>query len=121
MKKLPLKFSAKQTTPLRNVKIKNRLLCIFLFISLVPVTFIGFYAYTVYTKSINNKLQYSNEQALYLLNKNFITELNTFRMYIDTISVSNECQEILSAPSDANFILKEQDVQAINDLRTRIP
>lgn len=121
MKKLPLKFSAKQTTLLRNVKIKNRLLCIFLFISLVPVTFIGFYAYTVYTKSINNKLQYSNEQALYLLNKNFITELNTFRMYIDTISVSNECQEILSAPSDANFILKEQDVQAINDLRTRIP
>ncbi len=121
MKKLPLKISAKQTTLLRNVKIKNRLLCIFLFISLVPVTFIGFYAYTVYTKSINNKLQYSNEQALYLLNKNFITELNTFRMYIDTISVSNECQEILSAPSDANFILKEQDVQAINDLRTRIP
>lgn len=121
MKKLPLKFSAKQTTLLRNVKIKNRLLCIFLFISLVPVTFIGFYAYTVYTKSINNKLQYSNEQALYLLNKNFITELNTFRMYIDTISVSNECQEILSAPSDANFILKEQDVQAISDLRTRIP
>lgn len=121
MKKLPLKFGAKQTTLLRNVKIKNRLLCIFLFISLVPVTFIGFYAYTVYTKSINNKLQYSNEQALYLLNKNFITELNTFRMYIDTISVSNECQEILSAPSDANFILKEQDVQAINDLRTRIP
>lgn len=121
MKKLPLKFSAKQTTLLRNVKIKNRLLCIFLFISLVPVTFIGFYAYTVYTKSINNKLQYSNEQALYLLNKNFITELNMFRMYIDTISVSNECQEILSAPSDANFILKEQDVQAINDLRTRIP
>lgn len=121
MKKLPLKFNAKQTTLLRNVKIKNRLLCIFLFISLVPVTFIGFYAYTVYTKSINNKLQYSNEQALYLLNKNFITELNTFRMYIDTISVSNECQEILSAPSDANFILKEQDVQAINDLRTRIP
>lgn len=121
MKKLPLKFSAKQTTLLRNVKIKNRLLCIFLFISLVPVTFIGFYAYTVYTKSINNKLQYSNEQALYLLNKNFITELNTFRMYIDTISVSNECQEILSAPSDVNFILKEQDVQAINDLRTRIP
>lgn len=121
MKKLQLKFSAKQTTLLRNVKIKNRLLCIFLFISLVPVTFIGFYAYTVYTKSINNKLQYSNEQALYLLNKNFITELNTFRMYIDTISVSNECQEILSAPSDANFILKEQDVQAINDLRTRIP
>ena len=121
MKKLSLKFSAKQTTLLRNVKIKNRLLCIFLFISLVPVTFIGFYAYTVYTKSINNKLQYSNEQALYLLNKNFITELNTFRMYIDTISVSNECQEILSAPSDANFILKEQDVQAINDLRTRIP
>lgn len=42
-------------------------------------------------------------------------------MYIDTISVSNECQEILSAPSDANFILKEQDVQTINDLRTRIP
>lgn len=121
MKKLPLKFSAKQTTLLRNVKIKNRLLCIFLFISLVPVTFIGFYAYTVYTKSINNKLQYSNEQALYLLNKNFITELNTFRMYIDTISVSNECQEILSAPSDANFTLKEQDVQTINDLRTRIP
>ena len=121
MKKLPLKFSAKQTTLLRNVKIKNRLLCIFLFISLVPVTFIGFYAYTVYTKSINNKLQYSNEQALYLLNKNFITELNTFRMYIDTISVSNECQEILSAPSDSNFTLKEQDVQAINDLRTRIP
>ena len=121
MKLTKTRHCVKQTNLLRTIKIRNRLLCIFLFISLVPVTFIGFYAYTVYTQSINDKLERSNEQALYLLNQNFITELNIFRMYIDTISVSDECQQILSKSCDTNFTLNEQDVQALNDFRSRVP
>lgn len=111
----------KQTILLRNIKIKNRLLCIFLFISLVPVTFIGFYAYSIYTQSINDKLERSNSQAHYLLNQHFNTELNVFRTYIDTISVSRECQEILAKTSNTDFTLNNQDVLAINELRIRVP
>ena len=111
----------RQTRLLRSIKIKNRLLCIFLFISLVPVTFIGFYAYSIYTQSINDKLERSNSQAHYLLNQHFNTELNVFRTYIDTISVSRECQEILSKTSNTHFTLNKQDVLAINELRSRVP
>ena len=112
MKLTKTRHCVKQTNLLRTIKIRNRLLCIFLFISLVPVTFIGFYAYTVYTQSINDKLERSNEQALYLLNQNFITELNIFRMYIDTISVSDECQQILSKSCDTNWMYRHSTISA---------
>lgn len=87
----------------------------------MPVSCIGIYAYYVYTQSINEKLGRSNNQAMYLLNQNFITELNVFRKYIDTISISADCQQILSTSDEENFVLNEQDVQTIANLRTKIP
>lgn len=117
-KKIP---SIKLIDYLRNFKIRNRLLFIFLFISLVPVTCIGIYAYNVYTQSINDKLGRSNEQAMYLLNQNFITELNVFRTYMDTLSIDDDCQRVLSKAGGESFTLDEQDVQAINHLRIKVP
>lgn len=121
MKPLRISSNSKLINFLRNFKIRNRLLCIFLFVSLVPVSCIGIYAYYVYTQSINEKLGRSNNQAMYLLNQNFIPELNVFRKYIDTISINADCQQILSTSDDENFVLNEQDVQTITNLRTKIP
>lgn len=121
MKPLRISSKSKLINLLRSFKIRNRLLCIFLFVSLVPVSCIGIYAYYVYTQSINEKLGRSNNQAMYLLNQNFITELNVFRKYIDTISISADCQQILSTSDEENFVLNEQDVQTIANLRTKIP
>lgn len=121
MKPLRISSKSKLINLLRSFKIRNRLLCIFLFVSLVPVSCIGIYAYYVYTQSINEKLGRSNNQAMYLLNQNFITELNVFRKYIDTISINADCQQILSTSDDENFVLNEQDVQTITNLRTKIP
>ena len=73
MKPSEITPNAKLIELFRKVKIRNRLLFIFLFVSLVPVTCIGIYAYNVYTQSINDKLGRSNEQAMYLLNQSFIT------------------------------------------------
>lgn len=106
---------------LRTVKIKNRLLCIFLFVSLIPVTSIGIYAYNVYTQSIHEKLNCSNEQAMYLLNQNLITNLNVFRKYIDTLSVNKVCQQMLSRSSVEGFLPNEEDIKAINRMRAEIP
>lgn len=121
MKPLRISSKSKLINLLRSFKIRNRLLGIFLFVSLVPVSCIGIYAYYVYTQSINEKLGRSNNQAMYLLNQNFITELNVFRKYIDTISISADCQQILSTSDEENFVLNEQDVQTIANLRTKIP
>ena len=121
MKPSEITPNAKLIELFRKVKIRNRLLFIFLFVSLVPVTCIGIYAYNVYTQSINDKLGRSNEQAMYLLNQSFITELNVFRKYIDTISVDEDCQQILSRSGDDSYILNEQDVQTLNELRIRVP
>ena len=121
MKPSEITPNAKLIELFRKVKIRNRLLFIFLFVSLVPVTCIGIYAYNVYTQSINDKLGRSNEQAMYLLNQSFITELNVFRKYIDTISVDEDCQQILSRSGDDSYVLNEQDVQTLNELRIRVP
>ena len=121
MKLTKTRHCVKQTNLLRTIKIRNGFYAFSFLFPLVSVTLSAFYAYTVYTQSINDKLERSNEQALYLLNQNFITELNIFRMYIDTISVSDECQQILSKSCDTNFTLNEQDVQALNDFHSRVP
>lgn len=121
MKLLKKQQNSKTIQHLRNIKIRNRLLFIFLFVSLVPVTCIGFYAYKVYTKSINDKLERSNNQAMYLLNQNFITELDSFRMYIGTISINEDCQRILSQAGTDDYVINDKDIQTINDFRTKVP
>lgn len=121
MKLLKNKQNLPSFKHIRKIKIRNRLLFIFLFVSLVPVTCIGLYAYKVYTRSINDKLERSNNQAMYLLNQNFITELDSFRMYIGTISINEDCQRILSQAGTKDYIINEKDIQTINDFRTKVP
>ncbi len=54
--KLVFEFLGRCVTPLRRIKIQSRLLLTFLAVSLVPVVFIGLYAYRVYTSSVHSKV-----------------------------------------------------------------
>ncbi|OMD60417.1 cache domain-containing sensor histidine kinase [Paenibacillus odorifer] len=86
---------------MRKVKIQNRLTVIFLIVSVIPIIFIGFYSYTIYSKSINNKLSKSTFQALTLLNRTMLSELNNYQYLAGSVSTNSIIQERLSAaPSE---------------------
>ncbi|WP_339244360.1 sensor histidine kinase [Paenibacillus sp. FSL R10-2796] len=82
---------------MRKVKIQNRLTVIFLIVSVIPIIFIGFYSYTIYSKSINNKLSKSTFQALTLLNRTMLSELNNYQYLAGSVSTNSIIQERLSA------------------------
>lgn len=106
---------------LRRVKIRYRLLCVFLLLSLLPVTFMGAFAYRTYSRSIHEKLRQSTEQAVELLNQDFITEIDKFRSYIDTISIARDLQDMLSVPPGANFVATREMVMKIDELKLQVP
>lgn len=114
-------FSHHRVDMLRNVKIRYRLLCVFLLLSLLPVTFVGVFAYRAYTDSIHRKLQQSTEQAVYLLNQNLLAELNKFRDYIGALSVTNGLQGILSSTDRSIFVPTEDIVLTIREISLIIP
>ncbi|GGH10838.1 sensor histidine kinase [Paenibacillus segetis] len=82
---------------MRKFKIQNRLTIIFLVVSVIPILFIGFYSYSIYSKSINEKLSKSTFQALTLLNKNMLTELNSYQFLAGSVSTNSTIQERLAA------------------------
>lgn len=107
------------THALRRVRIRYRLLVSFLLLSLVPAIFVGIYASSIYTEAMDSKLRQSAEQSVYLLNENFITELNKFRDYLNTISVTDAVQTALFAQSEGTFSLDAESVKQIaNSLHT---
>lgn len=106
---------------LRHVRIRYRLLASFLLLSLVPALCVGLYASGVYARAMSGKLRQSAEQSAYLLNENFITELNKFRGYLNTISVTDAVQNALSAQQEAAFTLDAESVNEIADALRMIP
>ena len=82
----------------RRARLQSRLLVMCLLISLVPVVFVGLYAYNIYTNSINRQLGDSAEQAIKLLNTTLGSELDKFISYINSISVNETVQNTLSKP-----------------------
>lgn len=109
------------THSLRRVRIRYRLLVSFLLLSLVPAIFVGIYASSIYTEAMDSKLRQSAEQSVYLLNENFITELNKFRDYLNTISVTDAVQTAVSAQSEGTFTLDAESVKEIADSLHTIP
>lgn len=109
------------THALRRVRIRYRLLASFLLLSLVPAIFVGIYASNIYTEAMDSKLRQSAEQSVYLLNENFITELNKFRDYLNTISVTDAVQTAVSAQSEGTFTLDAESVKQIADSLHTIP
>lgn len=109
------------THALRRVRIRYRLLTSFLLISLIPAIFVGIYASHIYTDAMNSKLMQSTEQSISLLNENFITELNKFRDYLNTISVTDGVEAALTAQQNGEFVLDATSVTQIADALRTIP
>ena len=98
--KLVSEFLGRCVTPLRRIKIQSRLLLTFLAVSLVPVVFIGLYAYRVYTSSVHSKVGEYTEQSVKLLNKNLELEIEKYSYYIDSLSVMDEIQHLFASAGE---------------------
>lgn len=81
---------------LRRFKIQHRLIGTFLIVSILPICFLGYYAYHLYSGSISNKLSNSTYQALTLININLLAELQNYQYLIGSISTNEFVQENLS-------------------------
>ncbi|WP_438348158.1 sensor histidine kinase [Paenibacillus sp. FA6] len=81
---------------LRKFKIQHRLIGTFLIVSVLPIFFLGYYAYHLYSESISDKLSKSTYQALTLININLLAELQNYQYLIGSISTNEFVQENLS-------------------------
>lgn len=107
---------------LRQFKIQHRLIGTFLVVSILPILFLGYYSYQLYSESINDKLSKSTYQALTLVNKNLLAELQNYQYLCGSISTNNFVQESLSKGLDhqpINETAKEDAMDAI--FRTIFP
>lgn len=81
---------------LRKFKIQHRLIGTFLIVSVIPILFLGYYAYTLYSESISDKLSASTYQAITLVNKNLLVELQNYQYLNGSISTNEFVQANLS-------------------------
>ncbi|MBS5228360.1 MAG: histidine kinase [Subdoligranulum sp.] len=109
-------FLGRCVTPLRRIKIQSRLLLTFLAVSLVPVVFIGLYAYRVYTSSVHSKVGEYTEQSVKLLNKNLELEIEKYSYYIDSLSVMDEIQHLFASAGER----REQETRQIHYIVQKI-
>jgi len=82
---------------MRKFKIQHRLIGTFLIVSVIPILFLGYYAYQLYSKSISDKLSASTYQAITLVNKNLLAELQNYQYLNGSISTSEFVQANLSS------------------------
>lgn len=111
-----MKTGAKHMALFRRARIQTRLLAIFLFLSLVPVLFIGVYAYSVYTGSINAKVRDSAIQNIELLNATLNTELERYAFYINSLSVLDAVQDALVGARQGVFSVNSEEVRLIRKM-----
>lgn len=107
---------------LRKFKIQNRLIGTFLIVSVIPIIFLGYYAYKLYSESISDKLSASTYQAITLVNKNLLAELQNYQFLNGSISTSEFVQANLASEnrqSEINATTKEAAMDAI--FRTIFP
>jgi len=91
---------------LRKFKIQHRLIATFLIVSVIPILFLGYYAYKLYSDSISDKLSASTYQAITLVNKNLLAELQNYQYLSGSISTNEFVQANLS---------KQHTQQAVNE------
>lgn len=106
---------------MRRTRLQSRLLVSCLLLALIPVLIVGLYAYRVYTDSINRNLGQSVEQAVRLLNTAVVSELGKFTAYINTISVSDTVQSILTRPESERVLPDGSVALAIKQLVQETP
>jgi len=107
---------------LRKFKIQHRLIGTFLIVSVIPIIFLGFYAYKLYSQSISDKLFASTYQAITLVNKNLLTELQSYQFLNGSISTNEFVQANLANKRDQHLVpstSKEAAMDAI--FRTTFP
>ncbi|MCM3634300.1 cache domain-containing sensor histidine kinase [Paenibacillus camelliae] len=106
---------------LRKFKIQHRLIGTFLVVSVIPILFLGYYAYKLYSESISDKLSASTYQAITLVNKNLLAELQNYQYLNGSISTNEFVQANLSnqLPQQVTETSKEAAMDAI--FRTIFP
>ena len=107
---------------LRKFKIQHRLIGTFLVVSVIPIIFLGYYAHKLYSESISEKLSLSTYQAITLLNKNLLTELQNYQYLSGSISTSSFIQENIAdhaLMTDVTLNSKEEAMDSI--FRTIFP
>lgn len=107
---------------LRKFKIQHRLIGTFLIVSVIPILFLGYYAYKLYSESISDKLSKSTFQAVTLVNKNLLAELQNYQYLCGSISTNEFVQANLSkrhAHQQVDENAKESAMDAI--FRTIFP
>lgn len=82
---------------LRKFKIQHRLIGTFLIVSVIPIIFLGYYAYKLYSESISDKLSTSTYQAITLVNKNLLAELQNYQFLNGSISTNEFVQANLAS------------------------
>ncbi|WP_053375004.1 sensor histidine kinase [Paenibacillus sp. FJAT-27812] len=107
---------------LRKFKIQHRLIGTFLIVSVIPIIFLGFYAYKLYSESISDKLSSSTFQAITLVNKNLLTELQNYQFLNGSISTNEFVQANLANESAQQLVSSTSKEAAMDAIfRTIFP
>ncbi|RUS43309.1 histidine kinase [Cohnella sp. AR92] len=107
---------------LRKVKIQHRLIGTFLIVSVIPILFLGYYAYKLYSDSISDKLSASTYQAITLVNKNMLTELQNYQFLDGSISTNEFVQASLSGGRSQQGVTETSKESAMDAIfRTIFP
>lgn len=99
----------------RSISIRCRLNIICIFVCVVPVVTIGFFAYTKYEKSIVLKLSQTTGEVLKLLDKNLTTEMKRFDYIGNQILISDIVQENLLNYSELSELEKREISLQLNE------
>lgn len=107
---------------LRKFKIQHRLISTFLVVSVIPIIFLGYYAYQIYSESISDKLSKSTYQAVTLVNKNLLAELQNYQYLCGSISTNEFVQANLPKEGAQQEVDENAKEAAMDDIyRTIFP
>lgn len=92
---------------IRKIKIRHRLILIFLVISILPTLIIGLYSYRVYSLSLRQKLIDANLNSLSLISQNISSSLERYQYFMDRLYLQPIVQDSLIHYSSYSEIEKE--------------
>ena len=100
---------------IRKIRLKKRLLILFLLISVVPIAAISLFTYNLSSDSSKRKIAESNKQLLSLINTNMFNEIEKYQYVCGSICINEDVQNALltknmSAVEKNKAVLKIQDI-----------
>lgn len=100
----------------RKMKIQSRLSITFLIVSILPIICLGFYSYNIYTNSLNDKLTNSTKQAVTLVNRIMMIQLQKYQELCDSISTNAVVQDKLPIWYNLDTVGRREVSIAVDDV-----